>query len=362
MALSTEKKVGIFFLLSLVALGGLIELVEDWRPFQSKNDYHTYFDSAVGIRRGDPVRMAGVDAGKVQGIRLADGRVRIDFYVEDGIVIRSDSIAEIRQANLLGGQFLGLTFGSADSSVLPPESTVPSRESTNIDELITSFDQGQERVLTALGDLLEESRGPLVDTLNKVEQVVTRINEGEGTLGRIINDPRLYDELQGTMASLRTVMERLEKGDGTFARLLNDPALYEDTARTMANLGDISERLRAGEGTVGKLLTDEELYVQLNGAVTGFREVIAQMQNGTGTFGRLLTDESLYDEVRSMAVRINSIAGKIDRGEGTIGRLINEDDLYRDARTTLHKVEKTVDGMADTGPLSALGVVLGTLF
>jgi phospholipid/cholesterol/gamma-HCH transport system substrate-binding protein len=362
MALSTEQKVGIFFLLSLIALGGLIELVEDWQPFQARNNYHTYFDSAVGIRQGDPVRMAGVEAGKVQSIGIAEGRVRVDFYVQDEIVVRRDSVAEIRQANLLGGQFLGLTFGSPDSPELPPESTVPSRESTNIDELITSFDQGQKRVLNALGDLVEESRAPLLDALIQVEQVVAKVNEGEGTLGRIINDPRLYDELQATVVSLRTVLESLEKGDGTFARLINDPALYDDAARMVANLGDVSERLNAGEGTIGRLLTDEELYVQLTGAVTSFRGVMAGMQNGTGTFGRLLTDESLYDEFRAMAVSINSIAGKIDRGEGTIGRLINEDDLYRDARTTLHKVEKTVDGMADTGPLSALGVVLGTLF
>ncbi|NIQ12751.1 MAG: MCE family protein, partial [Gammaproteobacteria bacterium] len=51
-----------------------------------------------------------------------------------------------------------------------------------------------------------------------------------------------------------------------------------------------------------------------------------------------------------------------DEGQGTLGRLVNEDDLYRDAKTTLHKVEKSVDGISDTGPLSALGVVLGTLF
>jgi phospholipid/cholesterol/gamma-HCH transport system substrate-binding protein len=60
--------------------------------------------------------------------------------------------------------------------------------------------------------------------------------------------------------------------------------------------------------------------------------------------------------------RINSIAAKIDDGKGTIGRLVNEDDLYRDAKTTLHKVEKAVDGLSDQGPMSALGVVVGTLF
>jgi phospholipid/cholesterol/gamma-HCH transport system substrate-binding protein len=73
-------------------------------------------------------------------------------------------------------------------------------------------------------------------------------------------------------------------------------------------------------------------------------------------------DDELYDNVRDSMVRINSIAVKIDDGHGTLGRLVNEDDLYQDAKTTLHKVEKSVDGISDTGPLSALGVVLGTLF
>jgi phospholipid/cholesterol/gamma-HCH transport system substrate-binding protein len=92
------------------------------------------------------------------------------------------------------------------------------------------------------------------------------------------------------------------------------------------------------------------------------RTVTDKVASGEGTLGKLVSDEELYREVRESAGRINSIATKIDEGQGTLGRLINEEDLYRDAKTTLHKVEKTVDGMGDTGPLSALGVVLGTLF
>ena len=59
--MSTETKVGMFFLMALVALGFMIELVEDWHPFETQLEYHTLFDSAVGINTGDPVRMAGVE-------------------------------------------------------------------------------------------------------------------------------------------------------------------------------------------------------------------------------------------------------------------------------------------------------------
>src|SRR5512139_3175946 len=119
MAVSTEQKVGLFFLVSLIVLGVLIELVEEWRPFEKQYAYRTYFRSAVGLKIGDPVRVAGDDAGKVRNIGLEDSRVRVDFYVNDANVVREDSLAEIRQTNLLGGVFLGLDFGSLERPVLP---------------------------------------------------------------------------------------------------------------------------------------------------------------------------------------------------------------------------------------------------
>lgn len=91
-------------------------------------------------------------------------------------------------------------------------------------------------------------------------------------------------------------------------------------------------------------------------------EIAVNINQGKGSLGKLVYDDALYDDFRNSMERINSIAAKIDDGHGSLGRLINEDDLYLDAKTTLHKVEKSVDGINDTGPLSALGVVLGTLF
>jgi phospholipid/cholesterol/gamma-HCH transport system substrate-binding protein len=362
MALSTEKKVGIFFLISLLALGIMIEAVEDWNPFEKRTSYHTYFDSVVGIRAGDPVRMAGVDVGKVQEIRLEEGRVRVDFYVTEETMIKTDSIARIRQTNLLGGQFLGLDFGSVPGEILPPGSALPSEEGSNIDDLITNIDRNQERVLGALGDLITETRGPLSDTVARVENIARKIDEGEGVLGRMVNDPELFDELRAAVGGLGAVVARLEAGEGTMGRLFHDPALYDEALGTLANLQAITQNVRAGEGTLGRLLTDDALYAEAAQTMQEIRELVGRAGQGEGSLARLINDDALYEDTREAMARIASIAAKIDDGQGTIGRLINEDDLYRDAKTTLHKVEKTVDGLSDSGPLSALGVVLGTLF
>ncbi len=362
MAISTEKKVGFFFLLTLCVLAVMIELAEDWHPFTEQKEYRTYFDTAVGIKLGDPVRMAGVEVGKIRNIAIEDSKVRVDFYVVEETLVKEDSIAEIRQTNLLGGQFLGISFGGKESAPLAPGSAIYSKERANIDQLITNLDRNQERVFSQMGELVEQSRDSIINATSSLKNVLQKIDQGEGTLGRIINDPGLYNEIEKTVASLNTVMGRLEKGEGTLGKLMNDSSLYEDAAAMVGDVRTISDRLKNGQGTFGRMLVEDELYSNANDALINIRDVAAKANQGTGALGKLVNDDKLYNEALATVERINSIAAKIDKGEGTLGRLVNEDGLYRDATTTLHKVEKTVDGMSDSGPLSALGVVVGTMF
>jgi len=362
MIMSTEQKVGLFFLAALILLAVMIELVEDWRPFEDQYSYLAHFNSAVGLKVGDPVRVAGVDVGKVKKIAIENHHVRVDFYVNRTDSVREDSFAQIRQTNMLGGIFLGLDFGSAQSKSLEPGSEVRTRENSNVDQLITNIDRNQDRVLRPLGDLVEESRQPLTDAILRMERIITRIDEGEGTLGRLVNNPELYDEMTAMSAKLNLLLARLEAGEGTLGKLMEDPSLYDNLNQTMINLADLSGQITSGKGTLGKLLVDDRLYEEAAGAMNNLNEISGKVNQGKGTLGKLVHDDALYDNVSESMARINRIAGKIDDGQGTLGRLVNEDDLYRDAKTTLHKVEKSVDGISDTGPLSALGVVLGTLF
>jgi phospholipid/cholesterol/gamma-HCH transport system substrate-binding protein len=362
MTLSTEQRVGLFFLAALILLAVMIELVEDWRPFEDQYSYLAHFQSAVGLKVGDPVRIAGVDVGKVQNIAIGDHRVRVGFYVNKPDRVREDSLAQIRQTNMLGGVFLGLDFGSAQGKILEPGSEVRTEENSNIDQLITNIDRNQDRVLRPLGDLFEENRIPLTEAVTRLERVITKIDKGEGTLGRLVNNPALYDEMTAMSAKLNLLLSRLDSGEGTLGKLMADPSLYDNLNHTMINLADLSEQITSGKGTLGKLLVDDRLYEEATTTMSNLNEISGKVNDGKGTLGKLIHDDAFYDNVSLSMARINSIAGKIDDGQGTIGRLVNEDDLYRDAKTTLHKVEKSVDGISDTGPLSALGVVLGTLF
>ena len=83
MTITTEQKVGLFFLFALIILAVIIELVEDWDPLRVQNSYHTYFNSSVGLKVGDPVRMAGVAVGKIEEISIDGLQVKVDFLVDE---------------------------------------------------------------------------------------------------------------------------------------------------------------------------------------------------------------------------------------------------------------------------------------
>ena len=120
MAVSLEKKVGFFFLIGVIILGIMLEAGEKWNPFEKKVMYTTFLASVTGLKVGDPVRLAGVDVGRILKITIIDGKIRLDFNVKPDTVVKTDTVASLRLTNLLGGQFLGLSFGSPEAARLPP--------------------------------------------------------------------------------------------------------------------------------------------------------------------------------------------------------------------------------------------------
>src|SRR5512136_3099468 len=153
MAKSLERKVGFFFLVSIVVLSILLEIGENWNPFEKQITYRTYLTSITGLKVGDPVRLAGVDIGRIDDISIQNDKVEIDFSVKPGTRIRTDSTASVRMTNMLGGQFLGLTLGSSNAPLLPPGSTVTGKDVASIDSIVENVSELTSDTTTFINSL-----------------------------------------------------------------------------------------------------------------------------------------------------------------------------------------------------------------
>lgn len=356
MAHSTERKVGLFFVLSLVLLGVMLEIGEKWNPFDKKTPYKTYLSTVTGLKIGDPVRLAGVDVGKINTIKVLDSNVVIDFEVSPDTKIKTDTVASLRLTNLLGGQFLSLSFGSAAAPALEAGGTVTGRDSANIDVivdtvsdavkdakvLISDLNKNQNEVMKKISHILDDNRVNLADSIASFKSITAKIDSGEGSLALLLNDKKLYSTLSSAGENINSLTAKIDNGEGSLGMLVNDPTLYNDLKIA---IGDVKDGV-----------------VDMNAGFKEIREVAEKINRGEGTIGKLVNDEAVFADIKETSRNLNEITRKINSGEGTIGKLINEDKLYRDTTATMKKIEKAAEGIGDTGPISVLGSIVGTLF
>lgn len=356
MAHSTERKVGFFFILSLILLGTMLEIGEKWNPFDKKTPYKTYLSTVTGLKVGDPVRLAGVNVGKINTITVLDSNVEIGFEVAPETKIKTDTVASLRLTNLLGGQFLSLSFGSPSAPLLEGGGVVTGKDSANIDVivdtvsdavkdakvLISSLNKNQNEVMKKISNILDDNRANLADSISNFKSITTKIDSGEGSLALLLNDKKLYNTLSSAGENINSLTAKIDKGEGTLGKLVNDPSLYDD-------LKIVINDVKAGA-------------VNMNAGFKEIREVAEKINKGEGTLGKLVKDEAVYEDLKQTTKNLNEITRKINSGEGTLGKLINEDKLYRDTTATMKKVEKAAEGIGDTGPISVLGSIIGTIF
>jgi phospholipid/cholesterol/gamma-HCH transport system substrate-binding protein len=389
MAQSREVRVGLFLLVAFLIVIALFELLGRETLFTRSVQYRTSFKSIPTLKVGDPVRLAGVDVGTVQDIRIIGARVEVVVRLKAGTPVKTDSVATIKLTSLLGTYFVDLSFGSPAAQIAPPGSLLVSSEPPDINTLVARLNDAAGDIQTLarqLNEGLGKSLGPIQATFQTFDKIATKIEQGQGTLGKLIGDDSLYVEIRGLAGNLNQVSQQLAKGQGTLGKLITDDGLYRDMRSLTADLkgttGSLNRMMKdidAGKGTLGKLIRDESLYTEarqtlgearaamsegraaLSGvkdAVASFKSVSAGLSEGKGTLGKLMTDDALYNDMRGTVASLHTIMQKVEKGEGTLGKIVNDDSLYYTTKDSMKKMGKGMDTLREQGPLSLIGIAI----
>jgi len=371
MAMSREVRVGLFLVVAFLILIALFELVGKETIFERMVEYRTSFKSIPGLKGGDPVRLAGVDVGSVKDIRVVGARVEVALRVKPGTPVKTDSIATIKLTSLLGTNFVDLTFGSPTAQVAPDGSLLQSSEPPDLNTLLARLNDAAGDIQTLakqFNEGLGKSMEPIASAFQSMDKIAKKVESGQGTLGMLIADDRLYREIQGLAGNLNKVSEQIARGQGTLGKLVNDDTLYTDlhalTTDLRGSTGSLSRMMKdieSGKGTLGKLVKDDTLYNETREALTGIRSMSKKIADGQGTLGKLVNDETMYTDMKGAVANLNDILKKVNRGEGTLGKLVNDDSLYFTAKDSLKKVGKGADQLREQGPLSIIGIGIQAL-
>lgn len=260
-----ETVVGIFVVASLAALLVMVVIIaQQERLWEEHVEYKAIFKNISGLKVGSEVRLAGVTVGNVKDVNIdPEGKIVLTFEVVGKYrgQIRKDSRATIGLQGLLGDKSLDLSAGSPGTPEIPAGGTVPSIEPFDITKLISEASPIMGDVKKLLNNLLSLTEamnkpgGDFNKSLLQLRQIVTKINKGKGTVGKLLNDPVLYQEAAQAAANIRKFADSLDKNKGALGTLLNDPAFKEDLLKTMANIREASDRLP-------KLMKKAEAFVE----------------------------------------------------------------------------------------------------
>jgi phospholipid/cholesterol/gamma-HCH transport system substrate-binding protein len=269
---NVEVLVGLFVSVALLALGIFTIVLGGTTLLKSHYQVEVLFDEIGGLQEGEGVYMRGKQIGYVKQTLLEPKSVRVVLTLDKPVLFRNDYRIDVMSASMLGGKYLRLDLGHPASDPLPEGAQLLGESPVDVMANFNTAVEGMQQMLAAVG-------------------------AGEGTLGRLLSDETLYNQIVEMNTGFLGFIRKMEGADGTFNRLIHDPAVYVQAEQLLARLNQVIGQIEEGEGLVGQLLNEKTTTIDdLELAVAELATVIQQLNSTNGTIGKLINDPALYDE------------------------------------------------------------------
>jgi|GEM_PF-206660 len=325
-------RVGLFFLLGLAVIWIVYETLREGRLFGTDGfPVYAQFTDVKALRSGDDVRVAGVRVGRVAETRLRDGRAEAVLELQSNAEIPRDSVATVAISSLLGTNFVSIEIKSAGGPFLQPGDQIATRHTADLNEIFAQVGQLGERLEGVLGDV----SGAFAGITGSPDQPGVLDN-----LNAVLAENR--EALSASMENIREITDKMNRGEGTLARLLNDREAYDSLLAAVNEINQAAQNASTFTSEAG--------------------EIVAHIRRGEGTIGSLVYGEDLGREIQAITGNLRQMSDRLAAGEGTLGRLLSDDTLYRDLQAVIQRAERTLEGLGEQGPITAVGIGANALF
>jgi phospholipid/cholesterol/gamma-HCH transport system substrate-binding protein len=206
--MSREFRLGLFIVAALVILVAGVFLIGSKKSmFSSTYRVKANFQNVAGLIEGASVRVGGTQQGTVRRIDLPkrpDEKVGVTMDLEKRTreILKKDSVAAIKAEGLLGDKYVEISFGSPDAERLKDGETIAAEPPLDYADLIKKADE----ILDTSKDAVQKVEG----TASNLESISSKIDQGKGTAGALVNDKSVYKEATAGAAAFRENMEALK--------------------------------------------------------------------------------------------------------------------------------------------------------
>ncbi|WP_310993889.1 MlaD family protein [Aequorivita marina] len=288
MSKSTSQKirVGIFVVVGTIILVGALYFIGSRQHIFSKNiQLYAVFDNVNGLQLGNNVRYSGINVGTVTNIEMIQvGKISIEMTVEEkaAYFIKKDAQASVSSDGLVGSMVVNIFPGNEQLA-------------TNV----VSGDTIHTSMKVSMDDMLE--------TLSKTNEDLSKISQqilmGKGTLGTLINDTILAQNIQQTLIELKNTSE--------------------GTGVAMNKINRIISKINYDESAAAVLLSDTVSANQM-------RTVFSNLKNSS-------------DDINDVTQKLDEYINKIKSGEGALNHLTQDEEMVKTIDTTMFNIKEAAE-------------------
>jgi phospholipid/cholesterol/gamma-HCH transport system substrate-binding protein len=276
--------VGIFIFLGLVIIiAGVLTLGGQQNTFQKKVTVRAIFDDVGGLQTGNNVWFSGVKIGTVkkmtfQGTSQVEVIMNIDQ--KDQQYIRKDAKAKISSEGFIGNKLVVIYGGSMGARQVEEGDLLGVEKGVSTDEMLATLQQNNKNLL---------------DITTDFKTISQRIIKGEGSVGKLLTDEALVNNLEVTVAGLKQASVNAQ--------------------RLTASISDYASKLQSEGSLTNDLVTDTVIFSRL-------RTAIAQLQQTTKT-------------ATEVANNFKAVSDKVNSSNSPAGVLLNDPQAAADLKATL---------------------------
>src|SRR6056297_734338 len=289
---SEKIRLGIFVLLGTVLLlFGAYQIGNQENLFGDTFGINAVFKNVSGLQKGNNVRYSGINIGTVKGIEMEnDTAIRVFMQIQQNMMthIKKNAIAAIGSDGLVGSMVINNVPGDGDAPLVTENDEIPSLSKIATADMLNTLSVTNENAALLTEDLL---------------QVTASINRGRGTLGRLLNDTVMGNNLKQTLSNLKFMSSEANK--------------------TVSELNKIVQQFDAEESVAGVLLSD---------SISGKK---------MGNIISYLETSSL--ELEKMTKDLNMVVGDIKDGKGAVSYLTTDTLLVNQLQHTMKNVDQGVE-------------------
>jgi phospholipid/cholesterol/gamma-HCH transport system substrate-binding protein len=237
------------------------------------------FTNVNGLKLGNNVRYSGINVGTVRKITMInDTTICVNMAVESDILehIRKDAKAVIGSDGIVGSMVLNIFPGTVEADLLRPGDTLSSIRKISTSDMMSTLSVTNQNAAELSSELLK---------------ITSSLNQGQGTLGRLLNDEEMGNDLKETVKNLNKVSREASEVINDLKTVISDIEFEESLLYVLVNDSVAASQFRS---TLTHLETSSE---QIEEAVENLNSVILEVKEGDGTFNYIVNDTTLVNDI-----------------------------------------------------------------